>query len=276
MAGAVAAGLAPAFWAALAAKMLASAAVVVLASYAVERAGPLVGAMIATLPLSAGPAYVFLALDHPPDFLRESAVASLPAIAATGLFILAYAALARRHGLAVSVCAALAVWLAAAALLRASVTGLATGAAATTLVILGCMAAARSLREAAAVPVRSGRGRDVLIRAGIVMLLVAAVMVAGRVAGPGLAGILAFAPVVMVSLAVILHPRLGGPASATVLVLSLPGLLGFVAALTALALTVERLGPALGLSLALLINAGWNGTVLLIGRPARQPVETRP
>ena len=115
-----------------------------------------------------------------------------------------------------------------------------------------------------------------LIRAGIVMLLVAAVVVAGRVAGPGLAGILAFAPVVMVSLAVILHPRLGGPASATVLVLSLPGLLGFVVALAALALTVERLGPALGLSLALLINAGWNGTVLLIGRPARKPVETRP
>ncbi|MBY0299216.1 MAG: hypothetical protein K2X71_24800, partial [Methylobacterium sp.] len=121
--------------------MLASAAVVVLASYAVERAGPLAGAMIATLPLSAGPAYVFLALDHPPDFLRDSAVASLPAIAATALFILAYAALARRHGLAVSVGAALAVWLAAAPLLRAGVTGLATAAAAAALVILGCMAA---------------------------------------------------------------------------------------------------------------------------------------
>ena len=40
-----------AFWAALLAKMLASAAIVVLASLAVERAGPLVGAMIATLPL---------------------------------------------------------------------------------------------------------------------------------------------------------------------------------------------------------------------------------
>jgi uncharacterized membrane protein (GlpM family) len=276
VAGGLVTGFAPAFWAALAAKMLASAAVVVLASYAVERAGSLAGAMIATLPLSAGPAYVFLALDHPPDFLRDSAVASLPAIAATALFILAYAALARRHGLAVSVGAALAVWLAAASLLRAGVTGLATSAAAAALVILGCMAAARPLREAAAVPARGGRGRDVAMRAGIVMLLVAAVVVAGRVAGPGLAGLLAFAPVVMVSLAVILHPRLGGPASATVLVLSLPGLLGFVAALAALALTVERLGPVFGLSLALLINASWNGTVLLIGRPPRSPVETRP
>ncbi len=99
------------------------------------------------------------------------------------------------------------------------------------------------------------------------MSVVVAVVLAGRLAGPGAAGILAFAPVVMVSLAVILHPRLGGAATATVLILSLPGLLGFVAALLALALTVERLGPALALSLALLINVGWNGGILLAGRP---------
>ena len=30
----------------------------------VERAGPLVGAMVATLPITAGPAYAFLAAEH--------------------------------------------------------------------------------------------------------------------------------------------------------------------------------------------------------------------
>ncbi|MBK3424582.1 hypothetical protein HPY25_22110, partial [Methylobacterium sp. IIF4SW-B5] len=108
-----------AFWAALLVKMLTSAVIVVLASLAVERAGALVGAMIATLPLSAGPAYLFLALDHDAAFLRDSAVASLPAIAATALFIAAYAALARRHGVAPSLAAALGTWTAAALALRA-------------------------------------------------------------------------------------------------------------------------------------------------------------
>ncbi|BCM84765.1 hypothetical protein [Methylobacterium indicum] len=256
-----------AFWAALLAKMLASAGIVVLASLAVERTGPLVGAMIATLPVSAGPAYLFLALDHDAAFLRDSAVASLPAIAATALFIAAYAALARRHGVALALAAALAVWLVSALVLTRLGLGLAGGGAAAVLVILACIGPCRSLRVTGPLPPRRGRRRDILIRAGIVMSVVVAVVLAGRLAGPGAAGILAFAPVVMVSLAVILHPRLGGAATATVLILSLPGLLGFVAALLALALTVERLGPALALSLALLINVGWNGGILLAGRP---------
>ncbi|AWN47076.1 hypothetical protein DK419_12765 [Methylobacterium terrae] len=269
-----------AFWAALLAKMLTSAAIVVVASLAVERAGPLVGAMIATLPVSAGPAYVFLALDHDAGFLRDSAVASLPAIAATALFIAAYAAMARRRGVAASLAAALAVWIAAALGLArigggsggGSGGGLGGAVALAILVVLACILACRSLRVEGPLPARPRRAGDVLVRAGIVMTLVVAVILAGRLAGPGAAGLLAFAPVVMVSLAVILHPRIGGAATATVLVLSLPGLLGFVAALVALALTVERLGPAPALSLALLINVGWNGGILLFSRArARHP-----
>ena len=261
------AGIGAAFWAALLAKMLASAAIVVLASLAVERTGPLVGAMIATLPVSAGPAYVFLALDHDAGFLRDSAVASLPAIAATALFIAAYAGLARRHGVALSLAAALALWLAAVLLLGHLMGGGLAGAGlATVLVILGCIGACRRWRQGGPPAVRRKRASDVLVRAGIVMALVVAVVLAGRLAGPGASGILALAPVVMVSLAVILHPRLGGAAVATVLVLSLPGLLGFVAALVAIALTVERLGPALALSLALLTTLIWNGGILLMSR----------
>lgn len=265
-------GIGAAFWAALLAKMLASAAIVVLASLAVERTGPLVGAMIATLPVSAGPAYVFLALDHDAGFLRDSAVASLPAIAATALFIAAYAGLARRHGVAVSLAAALAIWLAAVLLLaRLMGDGLVSGGLATILVILACVGACYRWRKGGPPSARPRRASDVLVRAGIVMALVVAVVLAGRLAGPGAAGILAFAPVVMVSLAVILHPRIGGAAVATVLVLSLPGLLGFVAALFALALTVERLGPVLALSLALLTTLIWNGGILLASRRRPTP-----
>ncbi|SFV02225.1 hypothetical protein SAMN02799631_03906 [Methylobacterium sp. 174MFSha1.1] len=260
-----------AFWAALLAKMLASATIVVLASLAVERTGPLVGAMIATLPVSAGPAYVFLALDHDAGFLRDSAVASLPAVAATAVLIATYAGLARRHGVAPALAAALAAWVAAALGLARLGGGLPGAVATAALVILACVGACRGLRRSGPLPARPGRRRDVLVRAGIVMALVVAVVLAGRLAGPSAAGLLALAPVVMVSLAVILHPRIGGAATATVLVLSLPGLLGFVAALTILALAVERLGPALALPLALLANLGWNGGILLTSRRSPKP-----
>ncbi|MGE7414502.1 hypothetical protein [Methylobacterium tarhaniae] len=261
-----------AFWAALLAKMLASAAIVVLASVAVERTGPLVGAMIATLPLSAGPAYLFLALDHDAGFLRDSAVASLPAVAATALFIAAYAGMARRRGVTVSLAAALAVWVAAVLLLGRIGGGLTRAGFITVLVVLACIGVCRRWRKDGPLPARPRRASDVLVRAGIVMALVVAVVLAGRLAGPAAAGILAFAPVVMVSLAVILHPRIGGAATATVLVLSLPGLLGFVAALFALALTVERMGPALALTLALLITLVWNGGILLTSRRRPAPI----
>ena len=42
-------------------KMGLAAMIVVLASLAVERTGPMIGALIATLPVAGGPAYVFLA-----------------------------------------------------------------------------------------------------------------------------------------------------------------------------------------------------------------------
>jgi hypothetical protein len=43
-------------------RMVIAAAFVVSASIVTERSGPVVGALVATLPISAGPSYVFLAL----------------------------------------------------------------------------------------------------------------------------------------------------------------------------------------------------------------------
>lgn len=67
----------------LVSRMAIVAARVVTASILTERFGPLVGALIAGLPMSAGPSFVFLALDHDNAFIAESALASLPVNAAT-------------------------------------------------------------------------------------------------------------------------------------------------------------------------------------------------
>src|SRR5471030_2917638 len=81
----------------LALRMAVMAAFVVSASVITERSGPVIGALIATLPISAGPSYVFLSLDHDAAFIAEGALASLPINAATIFLGLTYVVLAQRQ-----------------------------------------------------------------------------------------------------------------------------------------------------------------------------------
>src|SRR5882757_10344223 len=81
----------------LAMRMAITAAFVVTASMITERSGPVIGALIATLPISAGPSYVFLALDHDAAFIAEGALASFPINAVTMFYCLAYVLLAQRQ-----------------------------------------------------------------------------------------------------------------------------------------------------------------------------------
>src|ERR1700710_2007284 len=86
----------------LALRMAITAAFVVSASVITERSGPVIGALVATLPISAGPSYVFLALDHDAAFIAQGALASLPVNAATIFLGLTYVHLAQRHDVIVS------------------------------------------------------------------------------------------------------------------------------------------------------------------------------
>src|SRR5690348_16630587 len=80
-------------------KMAVTAVFVLAATITAERAGPLVGGLVATLPIAAGPAYVFLALDHDAHFIGQSAVASLAVNAVNVVFATTYTLLAQRRSL---------------------------------------------------------------------------------------------------------------------------------------------------------------------------------
>src|ERR1700686_2983286 len=92
-------------------KMAITAGFVLAATVTAERAGPLVGGLVATLPIGAGPVYVFLALDHDVAFIAQSAVASLAINAVNVIFALVYALLAQKRSLALSLPGAFLVWL---------------------------------------------------------------------------------------------------------------------------------------------------------------------
>src|SRR5262252_3557953 len=102
----------------LALRMAVSAGFVVSASFIAERSGPVIGALVATLPISAGPAYVFLALDHDATFIAQGALASLPINAATIFLGLTYVLLSQRRSLLLSCGAAVVVWTVLASFVR--------------------------------------------------------------------------------------------------------------------------------------------------------------
>src|SRR5215831_18416779 len=108
-------------------RMAVAAAFVVSASFITEHSGPAIGALVATLPISAGPAYVFLALDHDAAFIALGALTSLPINAATISLGLIYVLLAQRHNLAVSFLSAAAVWFAIASVIASLQWSLARG-----------------------------------------------------------------------------------------------------------------------------------------------------
>jgi hypothetical protein len=238
-------------------KIVVTAAIVVGAAMATERAGPLLGALIVTLPISAGPAYVFLALAHGPDFIAASALGSLAINAVNGVFGLVYVVLAQRRGLLISLASALAAWTVVAVAFRAIEWTLVRALLLNAAVYAACLPLAARFRHAA-MSVYRRRWYDAPLRALLVCAIVTAVLTLSARVGPIATGILATAPIVMTSMALILHPRVGGAASAAVIANGLTGLVGFGASLVVLHLAALHFGNAVALTLWLFASMGWN------------------
>lgn len=239
-------------------RMAVTAVFVVSASVITERSGPVIGALVATLPISAGPSYVFLALDHDAAFVAEGALASLPINAATIFLALTYAVLAQRHSLWVSAGAAIAVWLTLATIIRHFEWTLLAGLIANAITFAICVPLLRPYMRVRKMPVIMRRWYDVPLRAGLVATLVATVVSTSGWVGPRISGIMALFPIVFTSLMLILHPRIGGPPTAAVISNGAWGLMGFGLAIAVMHGAVLRFGSAVGLSLALATCIGWN------------------
>jgi hypothetical protein len=246
-------------------RMAITAAFVVTASVITERSGPVLGALVATLPISAGPSYVFLALDHDAGFIAEGALASLPINAATIVLGLTYVMLAQRRSMLPSLLAAVVVWFSLAAIIRSVQWSLAGGLVVNAIAFGICVPLLARYRHAKMPPIRR-RWYDIPLRAALVASLVATVVTLSSVVGPKISGMMALFPVVFTSMIVLLHPRIGGPATAAVLANSGWGLVGLGIALAILHLAAPRLGSAIGLGLALATCVGWNLGLWWLGR----------
>jgi len=241
----------------LALRMAVSAAFVVGASLITERAGPAIGALVATLPVSAGPAYLFLALDHDDAFIAQSALASLPMNAASVLMILVIVIMAPRFSMPASLATGLAVWFVFAELVRLFDWTFAAGIAANAVALGIAIWLVRPFR-AARMPLITRRWYDIPVRAALVATVVATVVTASNVLGPRVSGAIALFPVVTSSLVLILMPRIGGKPTAALLANSQWGMIGFAFAVMVIHLAALPLGRAAALCLALATGVGWN------------------
>src|ERR1700760_1349162 len=238
-------------------RMVVAAAFVVSASFITEHSGPVIGALVATLPISAGPSYVFLALDHDSAFIAQGALASLPINAVTIFLGLTYVVLAQRHSGLVSWGGAAAVWIALAFGVHMIHWSLIGGLAVNAIAFGICIPLLAQYRHVK-MPLITRRWYDIPLRASLVATLVATVVTLSGWVGPTISGMLALFPVVFSSMMLILHPRIGGPATAAVVANSGWGLLGFGAAVAVMHLAVLQFGSMIGLSLALMTCVGWN------------------
>ncbi len=107
---------------------------------------------------------------------------------------------------------------------------------------------------------------DFAVLAGLVALLVGAVVTLSFRIGPTGSGVLAVFPVIYTSIMVILHHRVGGPATAAVLANAIPGLAGFGVALLSLFLAAVPLGSATALVIGLSVSVTWNAIVYALRR----------
>jgi hypothetical protein len=184
------------------------------------------------------------------------------------VLIVIYAALAQRRGVLVSLGSALVIWGTIAWVVFQTRWSFAGAAALNLAVLAVALPLAKRFRSAPPGKARRRQWWEIPARALAVMLLVGVVVLTGRLIGPRAAGIAALLPVVLTSLALILHPRLGGPATAAVMASGMPGMAGFTLGIAVLHLTVVPLGSAAALILALVVCVAWN-TVLLLRQRAQ-------
>jgi hypothetical protein len=264
------------FWLTLLLKAALTSSIIVTASLIVERGGPFLGAMIASLPTSVGAAYIVMAVEHSPDFISKSALGSLTANAAGVTFAAVYALLARKYSLLVGLGGALLIWLVCALALRNidftlwSAIALNLGVA-TFAIWVTAKARAASFPKAAVV----SRAYDIPLRAAAVSAFVIIITTLSHSIGAFSSGIFAVFPIAMSSFIVILHNRIGGPATSNVIAHAQVPMLGLIPAFLAVYLLSGPLGEWWALLIALMASLIWN-TLLWTWRTqlaARLPME---
>jgi len=240
-------------WLPLLVKAVTTALVVVTASVLAEAFGPVWGALIASLPISGGPAFLFLAMRQSTDFVAHSALASFANNAATCVYLVAYVLAGRTgppwRGLAVAVLA----WSITSVAIHAVDWTASTALVLNLVVYAGGLVCAHRLMPSGVTLPPGARRRwyELPVRGAMVGIFVTAVVALSTLLGAGATGVVAVFPISLSSILAVVRPRIGAAAACVLALTALRTMLGFGLALLTLHLTIIPLGAPTGLLLAL-------------------------
>jgi len=244
-------------------KMALIAAFAVAATILAERAGPVIGGLIATTPVATGPIYVLLALDHNAAFIAASAKMSFLALVPAAVMIVVYVFLAQRLKTVAAISLSLAAWLCAILAVPPLDGDLAVAIAVAAGVFCAAIMLVRPYRGAALSPMLS-TWTSLLLKGAPIAAVVGLVEIASAFAGPQMTGVFTAVPIGFIAMMALVQSHHGGPASGAVMANVLPGLAGLSVAFLCLSLTAVPLGLAKAMPLALLICMTWNASLLAI------------
>lgn len=250
----------------LAFRMVATAAVVMAVTWAVDRFGPLIGGALTGLPVVIGPGLYFLSLHSTPAFVGNAASHSLWSLCGTQVFILTYMVCARSRGAAAALALAGTAWaivaVTASYMPPAPVVGLAVFAAVTAVAIrLGSRLALGTK------PARPSIGWATLVlRGGLAGLLVAVVTAVSSRIGPEFSGIFLAFPIGFGVLAVTLHEKLGAANAIGTLNAAIKGATGLAVFSAAFVLLLPRFGYGWSLLLATVVSCALTLALVLRAR----------
>ena len=249
----------------LLAKALSTAAVVVLASVMAEAFGPFWGALMTSLPIATGPAYVFLALDHSDAFISTAALNSFVSVSALLVLLITYALVGQRLRPLASLGSALLTWTLASALLRMVNWTVPWALVEVVASFVIAFRIARHIHVVLPFPRQpmARRWYDLPLRGGIVGSFVLLVVSVADLLGPQATGIASVFPITLTSLLLLLRPRVGAAEAVMVALITLRGMIG----LSGFLMTLHLLAIPLGAPWALLAGLGaslvWSGVMLV-------------
>jgi hypothetical protein len=230
----------------LALKLVLTPALIAVATLVGRRFGPSISGWLVGLPFTSGPVSFFLALEQGTNFAAAAAAGSIAGVAASAVFAVAYAAMARRSRWPASLAVASLAFAAAAVVLNAlpltaalpfPLLALFAGSVAAAILGVRLIAPPRAL-EQAPVPPRW----DLPVRMVVATALVIAITSAAPLIGPQLSGLLTTYPVYAGVLAVFAHAQRGGAAATRVARGLCYGIIAFATFFLAIGALVDRAG----------------------------------
>ena len=230
----------------LALKLVLTPALIAIATLVGRRFGPSISGWLVGLPLTSGPVSLFLALEQGTAFAAAAAAGSIGGVAASAVFAVAYAAMARRFAWPATLAIASVAFAVAVTLLRALPLGsgfplpllaLYAGGVGAALVGVRLIPPPRALDEAPAPP-----RWDLPVRIVVATALVVVITSAAPFLGPQLSGLLTTYPVYAGVLAVFAHSQRGGLAATQVVRGLCYGILAFATFFLAIGALVDRAG----------------------------------